>query len=176
MVSVKMSPFNRILLTITLFAINVAAALSSDTELACREISTALPKRVSTFLAPSYTSEVNSYWAVNLREAKPACLVLPQSAEEVATIINVLNKYPSVQFAVKSGGHTPNERHSSIRGGVLISMRDISGTTYDAETQLAHVKPGGEWNDVIGELDKFGVAIVGGRLGMFFRPPTEDGI
>lgn len=151
-----------------LLAAGASAAPSSSTKAACQEIAAAVPKRVwSSQLSPNYFSEVNSYWSTALRDAKPACLVLPQSAQEVAAAVKILNKYPDVLFAVKSGGHTPNERHSSIKDGVLISTRDLSGTTYDKETGIASVKPGGEWNDVIGELDKQGVAIVGGRLGKF---------
>jgi FAD/FMN-containing dehydrogenase len=142
------------------------AAPSASTARACDDLETALPDRVSTFLSLSYITEVNSYWSTALREAKPACLVLPQSADEVAAAVKVLGGYPDVPFAVKSGGHTPNERHSSIKDGVLISTHDLAGVTYDADTQLAHVKPGGEWNDVIGPLVEQGVAVVGGRLGL----------
>lgn len=60
-----------------------------------------------------------------------------------------------------------NVGHGSIHDGILIAMRKIAGTTYDKDTNLAYVKPGGEWNDVIGALDAYGVAVVGGRLGMF---------
>jgi len=165
-----MWPFTSIALA-SILAAGVSAAASSSTKAACQEISAAVPNRVwSNHLAKNYYSEVNSYWSTALRDAKPACLVLPQSAEEVAAAVKVLNKYPDVQFAVKSGGHTPNERHSSIQDGVLISTRDLSGVTYDKQTQIASVKPGGEWNDVIGPLDKQGVAIVGGRLGMLVSP------
>jgi FAD/FMN-containing dehydrogenase len=92
--------------------------------------------------------------------------VLPQSAEEVSKVVKILNNYPNVSFAVKSGGHDPNVRHASVQDGVLISTKDLAGVTYDAEKNLAYVKPGGEWNDVIGSLDEQGVAILGGRLGM----------
>ncbi|KAJ4301983.1 hypothetical protein N0V88_002114 [Collariella sp. IMI 366227] len=160
-----MLPLISVVLTSALAAGAVAAGASSSTKAACNEISAAIRDRVwSNRLSKNYYSEVNSYWSTNLRDAKPACLVLPQSAEEVAAAVKILNKYPDVQFAVKSGGHTPNERHSSIKDGVLISTRDMSGVTYDKETQIAYVKPGGEWNDVLGPLNKQGVTIVGGRL------------
>lgn len=146
-------------------ATNVIATPNASTKKACNEISRATPQRVSTPLALSYIGEVQSYWSTKLRDVKPACLVLPQSTDEVAAVVKVLNRYPDVQFAVKSGGHDPNERHSSVQDGVLISMRDLAGVTYDEKTQLAYVKPGGEWNDVSGPLDEQGVAIVGGRLG-----------
>lgn len=151
-----------------LLAAPAAAAASSSTKSACNELAAAVPSRVwSNHLSSNYYSEVNSYWSTALRDAKPACLVLPRSAQEVSAAVKVLNKYPDVQFAVKSGGHTPNERHSSIKDGVLISTRDLAGVAYDKTTQIALVKPGGEWNDVIGPLVDQGVAIVGGRLGMF---------
>ena len=151
-------------------AASAIASPSAATKSACKELSSAIPDRVSTKLTLSYFSEVNSYWSTALRDAKPACLVLPQSAEEVAAAVKVLNKYPDVQFAVKSGGHTPNPRHSSIQDGVLISTKDLSGVEYDADKKLAYVKPGGEWNDVIAPLDEQGVAIVGGRLGRLCIP------
>ena len=155
-----------------ILAARATATPSSSTLAACREISAAAPDRVwSNHLSKNYYTEVNSYWSTALRDAKPACLVLPQSAQEMAAAVKVLNKYPDVQFAVKSGGHTPNQRHSSILDGVLISTRDLSGVTYDKGTQIASVKPGGEWNDVIGPLVDQGVAIVGGRLGMLCFSP-----
>ncbi|SPO03123.1 related to 6-hydroxy-d-nicotine oxidase [Cephalotrichum gorgonifer] len=162
-----MLPPAPIFLTTALLAASATLAVSTSTEAACDEIAAATPERVwSNRLSRTYYSEVNSYWSTTLRDAKPACLVLPQSAEEVAAAVRILNKYPDVQFAVKSGGHTPNERHSSVRDGVLISTRDLSGVTYDEETQIATVRPGGEWNDVIGPLDEQGVTVVGGRLGL----------
>ncbi len=150
-----------------LLATPAAATASSSTKAACNELAAAVPSRVwSNHLASNYYSEVNSYWSTALRDAKPTCLVLPQSAQEVSAAVKVLNKYPDVQFAVKSGGHTPNVRHSSIQDGVLISTRDLTGVAYDNTTKIASVRPGGEWNDVIGPLVDQGVAIVGGRLGM----------
>lgn len=160
-----------------LLAATTTIAAGASTERACAEISSAAADRVWTQRSKDYKSEVDSYWSTALRDAKPACLVLPQSAEEVASAVKILNKYPDVEFAVKSGGHTPNERHSSIQDGVLISTRDMAGVTYDDETQIATVKPGGEWNDVIGPLGEHGVTVVGGRLGMvqsssILRPST----
>lgn len=153
-------------IAISLLAVGGIAAPNASTKKACAEISVAAPNRVSTRFTIPYTSEVLSYWSTALRDPRPACVVLPQSAGEVAAVVKVLNKYPGVQFAVKSGGHDPNVRHSSVQDGVLISTKDLNGVVYDAERQLAFVKPGGEWNDVSGPLDEQGVAIVGGRLGM----------
>jgi FAD/FMN-containing dehydrogenase len=156
--------FTSVLLASSFFA-QAFAGPSASTMKACAQIAAAIPHQVSSKLSIPYRSEVDSYWSTALRDVKPACLVLPRSAAEVATAVRVLNKYPSVEFAVKSGGHDPNPRHSSVKDGVLISTKDLAGVIYDPDTQLAYVKPGGEWNDVISSLDEQGVAIVGGRLG-----------
>lgn len=116
-------------------------------------------------LTLDYSSEVSSYWSTALREVKPACLVLPRSPQDVAATVRVLNDHPDVKFAVKSGGHDPNPGHASIEGGVLISMNELTGATYDKEKGLVYVKPGGEWNDVIGALEPQNMTLVGGRLG-----------
>ena len=165
------SPGATIAVWATALIASSSAAPSAATQKACKKIELAVPGAVSYRLSLDYTSEILSYWSQVPRDLKPACLVLPKSAEEVAAAVRVLNDYPDVEFAVKSGGHDPNPGHASVADGVLISMKDLKGTTYDEDKGVAYVKPGGEWNDVIGALDPQGVAIVGGRLGE--SPPYE---
>ncbi|KAK7946147.1 uncharacterized protein PG986_010468 [Apiospora aurea] len=144
-----------------------AAPPSESTTQACREIADALPAgRVAYPLQLAYTLETQWYWSLALRELRPACIVSPRDAEQVSAAVRVLNEHPDVQFTVKSGGHDPNPGHSSIDGGVLVAMREMVGATYDAATGLARVRPAGEWNDVIGDLEPSGVTVVGGRLGI----------
>lgn len=140
---------------------------SAATTQACAEINNALPGKVLTsgLLTVEYTYETQQYWATNLRDVDPACIVQPNSAQDVAIVVKILNKYPSVQFATRSGGHDPNNGHATVQDGVLITMTDLVGATYDTEEDVAYVRPGGEWNDVISDLEKSGVAISGGRLG-----------
>lgn len=161
----------RLLTSGLLAAVLAAGVVSAEAQAACDEISATIADRVWTANNKDYRSETKSYWSTALHDPKPDCVVLPQSAEEVSAAVKVLNKYPDVEFAVKSGGHSPSKRHSSVQGGVLISTRDMNGATYDNETGIAHVKPGGEWNDVIGDLQEDGVAIVGGRLGVSISYP-----
>ncbi|KAK8023629.1 hypothetical protein PG993_011695 [Apiospora rasikravindrae] len=145
----------------------VRAAPTESTVQACREIADQLPAgRVAYPLQLAYTVETQRYWSLALRELRPACIVSPQDAEQVAAAVRVLGNHPDVQFTVKSGGHDPNPGHSSIDGGVLIATREMVGATYDAATGHALVKPAGEWNDVIGDLEPSGVTVVGGRLGI----------
>lgn len=143
------------------------AAPDQATTQACSTIENALPGKVLTpgLLALEYEHETQQYWSTTLRSIDPACIVQPTSAEDVAVVVKALNKYPSVKFAVRSGGHDPNVGHATVQDGVQIVMTDLAGATYDANQDLAYIKPGGEWNDVIEELAPSGVAVVGGRLG-----------
>jgi hypothetical protein len=154
-----------VLAPLVLCAHAIAALPTASTIQACKDISKVAPGRVFYPLSIPYISETSKYWSTALREIKPACVVLPRIAAEVSAAVTVLNRCPDVKFAVKSGGHDPNPGHATIKDGVLIATRHLSGTTYDRAKNLAYVKPGGEWNDVIGVLDRDGVAVLGGRLG-----------
>ncbi|KAJ3531910.1 hypothetical protein NM208_g372 [Fusarium decemcellulare] len=151
---------------VSLLPILAQADPSKSTEKACKEISKALPDRVDFPLSISYASESHEYWSTVLRDIKPACVVVPESAEDVSCAVKILNKYPDVHFTAKSGGHDPNPGHATVKDGVLISFSEMVGATYDKSKNLAYVKPGGEWNDVISDLYEDGVTIVGGRLGL----------
>ncbi|KAF1851591.1 FAD binding domain-containing protein [Cucurbitaria berberidis CBS 394.84] len=157
-----------LLVALLLGARSAKAVPTQETTQACADITDALPGKVLTpaLLGLEYANETQKYWSTALREVDPACIVRPVCAEDVATVVKSLNKYPTVQFAVKSGGHDPNVGHASVQDGVLIVMTDLAGATYDAAEEVAHVKPGGEWNDVIRDLEPSGVTIAGGRLGV----------
>lgn len=145
----------------------VLAAPSESTVQACHAIADQLPDgRVAYPLQLPYLAETQRYWSLALRDLRPACIVSPRDAGQVAAAVRVLASHTDVPFTVKSGGHDPNPGHSSIDDGVLIAMHEMVGATYEAETGLAHVKPAGEWNDVLRDLEPSGVTVVGGRLGV----------
>jgi FAD/FMN-containing dehydrogenase len=151
----------------------IAAPTQAATQ-ACTDIKNALPGKTLTrkLLAVEYDLETSKYWSTTLREVAPACIVQPSSAKDVAAVVNILKKYPTVPFATRSGGHDPNVGHATVQDGVLITMTNLKGAEYDAKKKVAYVKPGGEWNDVIGALEPSGVAILGGRLGKCFLYST----
>lgn len=121
-----------------------SAQISGDSSAtaACAALKTAIPDKVFGSLDLQYANEKNRYWNAGLRLNNPGCIVMPESVEEVSTAVKTLNKYPDVKYAVKSGGHDPNPGHAAINGGVLISLYNLSGATYDNSTGLAYVKPG----------------------------------
>jgi hypothetical protein len=154
-----------LILLASLFLSFTSALPNQSTQNACKAIEDAVPGKVTYQGAKAYTDENKDYWSMALPELKPACIVLPTSANDVSAAIKVLNAFPDAKFAVKSGGHSPNPGQSSIQDGVLIAMKKITGVTYDQQKGVAYVNPGGHWSDVIGPLDKQGVTVVGGRLG-----------
>lgn len=162
-------------LTALLSVHSAAAAPTQAAFQACTEIKNTLAGKVLTpgLLAVKYDYETEQYWSTTLRQVDPACIVQPSSAEDVAAVVTVLNKYSTVPFAIRSGGHDPNVGHATVQDGVLITMTNLKGAEYDAEKNVAYVKPGGEWNDVIGDLEPHGVAIAGGRMGKICSPPTS---
>ncbi|KAF1987396.1 FAD-binding domain-containing protein [Aulographum hederae CBS 113979] len=141
------------------------AAASPDP--ACKAIEEAIPDQITYINQTRYNKENSNYYNAGNSELKPACIVLPTSADSVSKTVKIFNQNPDVKFAIKSGGHDPNPGHSSIHGGVLIAMSQLKGTTYDKAKGVAYVKPGGKWMTVIRELQKDGVAVVGGRIGIY---------
>jgi hypothetical protein len=153
--------------TWSLFALSVAAAPSQATSKACAAIKTSLgPKGLLMPKDSGYSKENKDYWNKGVAELGSACIAMPKNAQDVSKVVQILNQYPTVKFAVKSGGHDPNIGHSGIKDGVVIAMRNVFGTQYDKARGVAYVKPGGHWSDVIVPLAKQGVTVVSGRLGM----------
>jgi FAD/FMN-containing dehydrogenase len=99
---------------------------------------------------------------------RPWCLVQPHDTEEVAkTIIALLEAGDGAgnwHIAVRSGGHSLGTANN-IDSGVTIDLGKMNQTTYNRETNLASIGPGGKWGDVYEELHKHGVIVTGGRDG-----------
>jgi FAD/FMN-containing dehydrogenase len=160
-------------LALMLLAAVSASVISPNTTAACADITAgsintdSLPAAA---LDPSYIDAKTHYWSAANGDLSPACVAFPTSAKEVSQIITILNRYEDVQFAVKSGGHNPNVGWSSVDGGVLISMRNLSSTVYNAAKSTADIGPGARWVDVISTLQPYNVAVVSGRLGKSHLP------
>lgn len=120
--------------------------------------------QVNQKLSIDYTSELHNYWSTACGDLKPSCIVFPSSAQEVATAINELHHVDDL-FAVKSGGHMPNNGFASIEDGVLIATKNLNQVVYHPEDQTADIGPGLSWEEAQDGLKGTGRTIVGGRLG-----------
>ena len=142
------------------------AAPNPSTKAACSDIALALPGKLSLPGEAAYTKENRDYYNIGLAELGPACIAFPSSAADVSAIVKILNTRADVEFAVKSGGHSPNPGAASVRDGVLVALRNLAGTVLDREKGVAYVKPGGHWWDVMKALEGTGLTVVAGRLGV----------
>ncbi|KUJ08458.1 FAD-binding domain-containing protein [Mollisia scopiformis] len=150
-------------------SINVPSALPSSAALAaCAAIASGTQVLTEVWptneYTPQYTYAQNHYWSSANTDNVPACVVLPQNAQDVSEVVKILLAYPTVAFAVKSGGHNANFGFSST-GGVLISMTNNNSTTLSSNNQKATISPGATWAQAVSDLEPFGVTAVGGRVG-----------
>lgn len=153
-------------LALTLVA---ATTISPSAQAACSAISAAGIETLTSeidFLYPDYIIAQSHYWSAADADLIPACAVFPVDAQDVSRIVIVLLDFPSVDFAVKSGGHNPNVGYSSVEGGVLISMSKISSTDLSADQTTADIGTGSRWIAVAQSLDPYNLTVVSGRLGI----------
>ncbi|KAJ5580286.1 uncharacterized protein N7459_006271 [Penicillium hispanicum] len=115
-------------------------------------------------LTLDYSADLTKYWSAACGELKPTCIAAPSSAAEMSQIIKELHDVETL-FAVKSGGHMPNNGFASIQDGLLISTKNLDQVIYRPNDQTAIIGPGLSWEKAQNGLAGTGRAVVGGRLG-----------
>jgi FAD/FMN-containing dehydrogenase len=130
----------------------------------CSQIGALKASEVKLSQSSEYKDEQKSYWSTGCSALKPSCILYPTSASEVAAIVQTLNN-SNETFALKSGGHNPNEGFSSIQSGPLISTKRLNEVTFDPTSMTVRVGPGNDWQDVHKALEGTNVTVVGGRIG-----------
>lgn len=135
----------------------------------CISIAQVLPESVYSEQHPQFNKSVNGYWSLPAAEHKPSCIVRPKDAHEVSAAVKTLRSAydqatgPSIRFAVRSGGHSPEAGFASIDDGVLIETSLLNEVTLSKDRKTVVVGVGARWHDVSSKLDDLGLAIVGGR-------------
>jgi hypothetical protein len=153
--------FNSSLLLVAALSLSASAQFSSQT---CNQIRSSYPDIEITFRGQLRYTDINlDYWSTECTAQKPACIILPSSALQLSTVITLLNQN-NEDFAVKSGGHTPN-CFSTIAGGPLISTKRMNQVDLNVVGEYVNVGPGNRWMDVTEVLDGTGWMVVGGRMG-----------
>lgn len=115
-------------------------------------------------LSIDFNEEQSHYWSTACGDLKPACILEPETTEEVAAIVSILRENNET-FAIKSGGHNPNNYFASVDGGPLISTKKLNEVIFDASSKTVRVGPGNRWDEVGEQLDATGYTVVGGRIG-----------
>ncbi|KAH8890090.1 FAD binding domain-containing protein [Thozetella sp. PMI_491] len=135
-----------------------ACSVVCDTLLATTNIPQYLPG------SPEFVTEQSHYWSTAASALLPACILAPTTAQEVATIVQVLLS-TNESFAIKSGGHNPNNFFASINGGALISTLNMKDVILDVAAETVRIGPGNRWDGVAATLDGTGYTVIGGRIG-----------
>ena len=112
----------------------------------------------------AYIEEQTQYWSTSCSALLPSCIIFPKTVEEVSTVVRILAN-TTEPFAVKSGGHNPNNGWSSVAGGPLIAMEHFDQAKLDRSTGIVDVGPGNRLDGIASKLQGTGWTFVGGRIG-----------
>ncbi|EQB44463.1 FAD binding domain-containing protein [Colletotrichum gloeosporioides Cg-14] len=136
-----------------------------DSTACCLKLSktTGLADKVFFPDSTDYTDRMSTYWSVSAA-LNPWCIAQPSTAEDVSAIIKTLVAN-NCTFGVRGGGHGSFAGSNSVEDGVTIDFGYMNGTTYNPDTKLASIQPGGHWQTVYDTLAPHGVVVTGGRAG-----------
>ncbi|OAL43510.1 bifunctional solanapyrone synthase [Pyrenochaeta sp. DS3sAY3a] len=109
----------------------------------------------------AYTSQRTAHWSQTAWK-KPACIVAPNSREDVIEVMSILRS-TNTTFSIRGGGHSPLSGWANIDGGVLVAMRNLADVVYDDATETVRLGFGSTWNEVYQYLETHGRGAVGGR-------------
>jgi FAD/FMN-containing dehydrogenase len=129
----------------------------------CADIASRLPHRVAYAGEEAYNVSEKSYAYANQQTQKPACIVKPSSAAEVAAAVKILGKSPQVKFAVRSGGHATNRGFSNIGCSVTLDLTGLNHVELQKDGVTVSTGTGASWGDVYRVLDRAKRSLNGGR-------------
>lgn len=112
----------------------------------------------------AYIEEQSQYWSTSCSALLPSCIIFPKNVNEVSTIVQAIANSTD-RFAVKSGGHNPNNGWSSVADGPLIAMEHLDQANLNPTTGVVDVGPGNRLDGIAAKLQGSGWTFVGGRIG-----------
>ncbi|KXN81968.1 Bifunctional solanapyrone synthase [Leucoagaricus sp. SymC.cos] len=112
----------------------------------------------------SYRSAIQNPASLFNTIQRPACVVVPRKDVDIQLAMAAIYR-DRVRYAVMSGGHTGMTGWNTVQDGVLIYFEKMNNITYDANRNRATIQPGVRWGEALEQLEPYGVAPMGGRLG-----------
>jgi hypothetical protein len=112
----------------------------------------------------AYIEEQTQYWSTSCSALLPSCIIFPKTVEEVSAVVQIISN-TTERFAVKSGGHSPNNGWSSVNGGPLIALEHLDQAVLDTATGVLDAGPGNRLDGIAAKLQGSGWTFVGGRIG-----------
>ncbi|KEY69600.1 hypothetical protein S7711_06228 [Stachybotrys chartarum IBT 7711] len=155
------------------------AITTCDVGTCCSALSLELPGRVSLPGTAAYTASLASYFSAQEATVHPACIVSPQSAQEVSRAVYVLTTTTTTApaahgssaspagcpFAVRSGGHALHAGAANMAQGVTIDLSGLSSVEVPSGTDARVVSAGvgTTWGSVYDYLDDLHLSVNGAR-------------
>jgi FAD/FMN-containing dehydrogenase len=130
-----------------------------------QSLSNAVPDAVFTPGSEAYAESVSAYLS-SLAQLQPALVIRPRSATDVSAVIKTLKPFVAdgkVKIAIKSGGAMPTPGAASIEGGITLDLKHLSGIELSDDKKLVTLGVGERWGSVYAALEKFDLAVAGGR-------------
>jgi hypothetical protein len=144
-----------------LFAILVSHSVLADS---CSSVEALGYVNVTRPLNLAYIEEQTQYWSTSCSALLPSCIIFPKTVEEVSAVVQIISN-TTERFAVKSGGHSPNNGWSSVNGGPLIALEHLDQAVLDTATGVLDAGPGNRLDGIAAKLQGSGWTFVGGRIG-----------
>ncbi|KZM26852.1 flavin adenine dinucleotide binding [Ascochyta rabiei] len=143
----------------------LAALVERSTDQACSCHSLSILPGFTVFFdnSTTYTNFTNAYWSAQQAEVNPYCIVKPSNALQVSNIV-LISRLTRCPFAVKGGGHAAFQGASSIDGGITVALENLNEIKVATDKKSVFVGPGNRWLGFYTELQKHGLAVVGGRV------------
>ncbi|PGH00936.1 hypothetical protein AJ80_09098 [Polytolypa hystricis UAMH7299] len=118
----------------------------------CSQLNTQLGGKVHLPESRGYNVSMEGFWTLQAIYETPTCVLVPESAEDVAAAVKTLVG-GNCKFSIKGGGHTPFPGAASISDGVQIDMTSIKSVSVDKEKTVASVGAGARWLTVYRYLE-----------------------
>lgn len=113
----------------------------------------------------AYEKLNKSYLSLLQSALEPAAIVIPQSSEEVAKLVQLLKPYVlegGLQLAVRGGGQQPVPGCSNISGdGITVDLRLLTGI--EVKENTVAIRAGQRWGPVYEKLAEVGLGVSGSR-------------
>ncbi|KAI0467338.1 putative oxidoreductase [Xylaria cf. heliscus] len=117
-----------------------------------------------------YESSLASYFSGQEASLHPACIVSPETVEDVAKAVRALTcstppteGKSACQFAIRSGGHAPAVNAANIDGGVTLDLRRLNTIVVNPSESTVSIGVGNTWDGVYNKLDALNLSVAGGR-------------
>lgn len=119
--------------------------------------------KVETKDEDGYHAVIDYFWSLQQKEPAPRCIVKPERAIDVSTIV-LMSRLTQCSFAVRSGGHAAFRGASSADGGITVTFENMKGITLSQDRKIAAIEPGNIWYDIYLALQSHNVTVAGGRV------------